>query len=88
MLSYRGDVFDRVKSKNRERLAAAVAAGQLRVELASQLQQITASAILLETTHGIVQLDNDAVIICAGGILPTSFLKSVGIAVETRYGTV
>jgi thioredoxin reductase (NADPH) len=88
VLSYRGDAFNRVKSKNRERLAAAVAAGQLRVELASRLQQITPSAIALETTHGIVQLDNDAVIICAGGILPTDFLKSVGIEVETRYGTV
>jgi len=88
VLSYRGDVFNRVKSKNRERLAAAVAAGQLRVELSSQLQQITPDSIVMEATNGIVQLDNDAVIICAGGILPTGFLKSVGIAVETRYGTV
>src|SRR5262249_9608847 len=29
----------------------------------------------------------NAVIICAGGILPNAFLKSVGIEVETRYGT-
>ena len=28
-----------------------------------------------------------AVIVCAGGLLPTPFLKSVGIDVETKYGT-
>ena len=32
-------------------------------------------------------IDNDAVIVCAGGILPTPFLKSVGIEVETKFGT-
>jgi hypothetical protein len=30
---------------------------------------------------------NDAVIVCAGGILPTDFLKSMGISIETKYGT-
>jgi thioredoxin reductase (NADPH) len=34
-----------------------------------------------------ISLRNDAVIVCAGGILPTAFLKSVGIDVETKYGT-
>jgi hypothetical protein len=41
----------------------------------------------LELTGGEAQLANDAVIVCAGGILPSAFLESVGIAVETRYGT-
>jgi thioredoxin reductase (NADPH) len=27
------------------------------------------------------------VIVCAGGILPTPFLKTIGIEVETKYGT-
>jgi thioredoxin reductase (NADPH) len=34
-----------------------------------------------------IQIRNDAVIVCAGGILPTPFLKSMGIEVETKYGT-
>ena len=33
-----------------------------------------------------MQIENDAVIVCAGGILPTPFLKSIGIEVETKYG--
>jgi hypothetical protein len=30
---------------------------------------------------------NDAIIVNAGGILPTPFLKELGIEVETKYGT-
>ena len=32
-------------------------------------------------------LRNDAVIVSAGGILPNDFLKSIGIEVETKFGT-
>ena len=34
-----------------------------------------------------VEVDNDDVIVNAGGILPTDFLKRIGIDVETKYGT-
>ena len=34
-----------------------------------------------------MKIRNDAVIVCAGGILPTAFLKGIGIEVETKYGT-
>ena len=87
LLSYRGSAFNRVKAKNRERVAAAADSAQLSVELGSQLRQITGDKVCLETVRGEVQLANDAVIVCAGGILPTAFLESVGIAVETRFGT-
>jgi thioredoxin reductase (NADPH) len=32
-------------------------------------------------------LQNDAVIICAGGLLPTALLDQLGVQVETKYGT-
>jgi thioredoxin reductase/NAD-dependent dihydropyrimidine dehydrogenase PreA subunit len=87
ILSYRGAAFNRVKAKNRERVAAALDAGRLQVELGSQVRQISADAVLLDRPDGEVRIANDAVIVCAGGILPSAFLESVGIAVETRYGT-
>jgi hypothetical protein len=34
-----------------------------------------------------MKVKNDAVIVCAGGILPAAFLKSIGIEVETKYWT-
>jgi thioredoxin reductase (NADPH) len=29
---------------------------------------------------------NDAVIICAGGVLPGAFLRQIGVQVETKFG--
>jgi len=34
-----------------------------------------------------VRLPNEAVIVSAGGILPTEFLNSIGVRVETKFGT-
>jgi len=88
LLSYRGSAFNRVKGKNRERLASASQSGQLEVEMESRVSSITAEKVEMQTAAGQRVLDNDAVIVCAGGILPTAFLETVGIEVETRFGTV
>jgi hypothetical protein len=34
-----------------------------------------------------VKLPNDAVIVCAGGVLPIDLLKKVGIQFEEKRGT-
>ena len=87
-LSYRGDAFNRVKAKNRERISAAVESGKLQLEMGSQIQDISPTEISLKTAKGTLKLANDAVIVCAGGILPTGFLRSIGVSVETKFGTV
>lgn len=87
VLSYRGDAFGRVKQKNRERLAEAEAAGRLEVILASRVRQIEADRILLDCGSAAREIANDAVIVCAGGILPTPMLKEMGIQVDTKFGT-
>lgn len=88
-LSYRGDGFTRAKMKNRQALDEAVTSGQLSVLLGSKVLCIAASSVDLECGYGEqrIQLRNDAVVVCAGGILPTSFIKSIGINVETKHGT-
>ena len=48
---------------------------------------VFAPHVELEYEGEVVSLPNQAVIVCAGGILPTPFLKELGIAVETKYGT-
>lgn len=85
-LSYRGEAFGRVKQKNRERIDEAERSGLLKVVLGSVVSRIEASCVHLEC-GGAVQLDNDAVIVCAGGILPTAMLKEAGIRIETKFGT-
>lgn len=85
-LSYRNDAFGRAKAKNRESVNRAVEAGQLQVLLSSKVTGIGEDSIDIETSNGSVRLENDAVIVCAGGILPTEFLKSMGVEVVTKRG--
>jgi thioredoxin reductase/NAD-dependent dihydropyrimidine dehydrogenase PreA subunit len=87
ILSYRGDAFGRAKTRNRERVAAAEQSGRLKVMLKSQVQSIEPKSVELQADGVIRKIENDAVIISAGGILPTDFLRSVGIEIETKYGT-
>jgi thioredoxin reductase/Pyruvate/2-oxoacid:ferredoxin oxidoreductase delta subunit len=86
-LSYRGEAFGRVKQKNRERVAEAEAAGRLEVALGSNVIGIEDDCVHLDCGGAAKRLDNDAVIVCAGGILPTPMLKEMGIQVETKFGT-
>ena len=86
-LSYRGGAFNRVKPKNRERLENARAAGRLNVLLESNVKRIRPATVRLDVKGDENELPNDAVIVCAGGILPTPLLKEIGIHVETRHGT-
>jgi len=86
-LSHRSDSFSRAKAKNRERVETARKSGQLTVLLQSSVKKIGHRDVEIEHRGRRMKIKNDAVIVCAGGILPTAFLKSVGIEVETKYGT-
>jgi thioredoxin reductase/ferredoxin len=86
-LSYRGDAFQRAKTRNRERIRAAVDAGGLNLMLKSEVKAIARDRVAIVQNGRGVHLPNDAVIVNAGGILPTDFLKSIGIEVETKWGT-
>ena len=86
-LSYRSEAFSRAKPKNRQRVDKAEASGRLKVMLKSNVKEIGPQTARLEWKGKSVEVKNDAVIICAGGILPTKFLKSMDIEVETKYGT-
>ena len=85
-LSYRGDAFSRSKAKNRKKLEKIMAEDRMRVLPKSTVKSITANSIHLQTEDGLAVMANDAVIVCAGGILPTGFLKTIGVEIETKYG--
>ncbi len=86
-LSYRSDAFGRAKSKNREKVAAQTESGRLTVRLKSTIKKIDEESLDLAFDGTTQTIPNNAVIVCAGGILPTDFLKSIGINMETKYGT-
>jgi len=87
-LSYRSEAFSRAKEKNRLRVAEAQKQGRLNVLMQSNVKHIEDDKVVLKTLDDEVSIDNDAIIVCAGGILPTAFLKGIGINVETKFGTV
>jgi thioredoxin reductase (NADPH) len=86
-LSYRSDAFSRAKEKNRKKVDQAAAEGKLNVMLSSNVKQINKDTVKIEQHGKETEMPNQGVIICAGGILPTPFLKEIGIEVETKHGT-
>jgi thioredoxin reductase len=86
-LSYRSDAFGRCKPKNRDRLQTLEARGRVKVILKSNVKGVTKDKVALEYQGRVIEIANDAVIVCAGGVLPTPFLKEIGIMVETKFGT-
>ena len=87
-LSYRSAAFSRVKPKNRTLLEQAEKAGRIQVLLNSGVKEILEKEVCLEQDGQLHTLANDAVIVCAGGLLPTPLLRKIGIDFETKFGTV
>jgi thioredoxin reductase (NADPH) len=86
-LSYRSAAFTRAKPKNRDKIEDRAREGRLRVLFNSNVREIREDSVLIEKEGKPIPMANDAVIVSAGGILPTGFLKEIGIEVETKYGT-
>jgi thioredoxin reductase/NAD-dependent dihydropyrimidine dehydrogenase PreA subunit len=85
-LAYRGDAFNRVKPANRERVSAMADTGALEVRLNTVAESIDANHVVLRSGEARTTIANDAVIVQAGGVLPTALLQSMGVRVETKHG--
>jgi thioredoxin reductase len=86
-LSYRSAAFGRAKKKNREKVDKAVEEGRLNLLLKSNVKNFTKDTVTIDQEGKEIEISNDAAIICAGGILPTGFLKEIGITIDTKFGT-
>jgi thioredoxin reductase len=86
-LSYRGREFSRPTPANQQRLEALRAAGRVNVLLGSVVRAIGEREIVMEQHGRLMQLRNDAVLVCAGGTLPSALLEGLGVAVERKFGT-
>lgn len=86
-LSYRSKVFGKANPKLIDKAGMLEKNGDLQLLLNSTVQKIDQKEVLLNTEEGELRLDNDAVIVCAGGVLPTPMLKSLGVDIETKHGT-
>jgi thioredoxin reductase len=86
-LAYRSAAFSRAKEKNRKKVEDMRNSGVMNVFMNSNVKEIHNKTVEIGQEGTVIELDNDAVVVCAGGILPTPFLREIGIHVETKFGT-
>lgn len=87
-LSYRSQLFGRLKPKNSEKIKAAMLENKVKVLFNTYLTSIEDRQvkILIGETNEELILDNDLVYIFAGGELPTQFLEKIGIRITKKFG--
>jgi putative YpdA family bacillithiol system oxidoreductase len=78
-LSYRQDVFSRLKERNSQRVRECIRSGKLNVVFNSQPLEIRDKSVVLQVAGGKRELPNDYVWIFAGGTPPNAFLEKVGV---------
>lgn len=85
-LSYRSNSFSRAKPRNREKALSYADAGRINLLLNSSVTKVNRNQVQIDQQGQLHKLENDAIIVCAGGILPTPFLEKLGIEIETKHG--
>ncbi|WP_242185838.1 NAD(P)-binding domain-containing protein [Sphingomonas sp. CARO-RG-8B-R24-01] len=86
-LMHRGEAFDRARKKNRATLEMLVSGGRLVCCTGTKVLEIDDRHVALVNARGRAQIANDDVIVCAGGVLPTEFLRKAGVSVERKFGS-
>jgi thioredoxin reductase (NADPH) len=88
ILSYRNEVFNRIKPLNTIALNKAVAGGKIELMMGSNLLSIEDDTVLVSIGKTVEtrQYPNDLVYIFAGGELPTQFLEKAGVTITKKFG--
>lgn len=85
-ISYRKDVFSRIKEGNRTRITSAIEAGWVSFLKESQVTEVLPDQVRLTQRDQPLSIPNDFVFVFIGGELPTKLLTSIGIIMETKFG--
>lgn len=86
-LSYRKDKLSRIKPMNHERIEAAFGSGRVEPLWETNLTGIEPDAVTYTDASGDEHvIPNDETFIFIGGELPTKFLESCGIQMDTHFG--
>jgi thioredoxin reductase/Pyruvate/2-oxoacid:ferredoxin oxidoreductase delta subunit len=86
-LSYRSKVFGKANPKVIDQASTEERNRRLKILLSSTVKHVGEKTVTINTEDGEIEIDNDAVIVCAGGILPTPMLKNLGVEIETKHGS-
>jgi thioredoxin reductase/ferredoxin len=78
-LSYRKDVFSRLKERNNQRVRECIKSNKLTVMFNSEPREIRDKSVIMQVPGGIREIPNDYVWVFAGGTPPNAFLEKIGV---------
>lgn len=87
-LSYRNEVFNRIKPKNNEKIKEAMASGKIHVHFNTSPTMIDKAHVIIKShiNSEELKIKNDLIYIFAGGELPTQFLQKIGLLITKKFG--
>lgn len=83
-IAHRGDAFQRIAERNREKIERAIAAGTVTPYFGSRVREIRADVVVLERDGGRAILPADYVVIRIGGEAPHAFLERIGVRIVEK----
>jgi len=83
-LSYRGEMFGRIKDRNAKRVDEYIRKGKLKVLFGSNPVEFKPESIVIDVKGSVQEISNDYVWIFAGGTPPNDFLRKIGVGLGSR----
>jgi thioredoxin reductase/NAD-dependent dihydropyrimidine dehydrogenase PreA subunit len=87
-ISYRSPAFGRAKQRNKDNIENLIRDGRVKALMSSNVTSIHPDKVVLDVAGVRTEIANDYVVINVGGVLPTEFLKSLGVSIQRHIGQV
>ncbi|MGA7992756.1 MAG: NAD(P)-binding domain-containing protein [Thermoanaerobaculia bacterium] len=87
-ISYRSPAFGRAKQRNKDNIEKLIRDGRVKALMSSNVTSIHPDKVVLDVAGVRTEIANDYVVINVGGVLPTEFLKSLGVSIQRHIGQV
>ncbi len=85
-ISYRAPAFGRAKQRNKDNIERLIRDGRVNAIMSSNVVSIHPDKVVLDVNGTKTEIANDYVVINVGGVLPTEFLKSLGVSIQRHVG--
>jgi thioredoxin reductase/NAD-dependent dihydropyrimidine dehydrogenase PreA subunit len=85
-ISYRSPAFGRAKQRNKDNIETLIRDGRVNAIMSSNVVSIHPDKVVLDVAGTKTEIVNDYVVINVGGVLPTEFLKSLGVSIQRHVG--
>jgi thioredoxin reductase/NAD-dependent dihydropyrimidine dehydrogenase PreA subunit len=85
-ISYRAPAFGRAKQRNKDNIEKLIRDGRVNAIMSSNVVSIHPDKVVLDVNGAKTEIANDYVVVNVGGVLPTEFLKSLGVSIQRHVG--